>query len=1003
MNRHSPIMVGLLGAVALLPGNVARGAADAGARTSAMTRRDFSFGYWLNGWRKSPEDASPDVLCFESGYYGFMLDVDDLTNTRLGMLDDGVDYAQALASGARRLRSLPPAGLAIELAVDGQVYRAVTCKAGTDKDVKRLQSARLWESGRLVQHFDLLDLDFEDESGNPLGCYGVLDLVAWPGSLTLTAELTPAPVYADGPAQGVSGNGLCIIDTPLDIPHSPAIDPETLTVECWVNIPEKMNRNIYGWLLCKNQHEWGEGNYGFMLQGGAVTAVLNIAGGRDNQQTIRQKGGFAQGKWHHLALSYDGATMRFYLDGRQQGAKAVGKARVPGKGLLRIGKRADGSFGVVGGLYDQIRVWSRALPAAEIAAHAKHPSQLTSREGLTFEKTFDEGDPVTPPVWTDATLSVGLRSQGYDWRAERRFAGTWKADERQHVTLVCNIPGAPVADETVAVQLSTPDNQTFPVAYQQKYGCYVAEVKGLKRSFRGGYVKITDYDELDVLLECTGGGERAVPFLLDLRGPANVTGLVPILCREDGTPTGVPVQLSKNWHYGPTGAYLRAYALMPVKRGQNRYRLRIPYGFYGTLPSASHAQLCLIGYGGNGRWDQLALACGGEAITFDADMSLTDVAVCDVRLPLGRNGKAGNTWGWTDAGWGGDWLGVFGAEKRKLAFAAMKTAYLAHGPCLTDVMYKGAYGSGRDVLLGARIQFPRSDDYGRTFQKLEYRFERELDAAGTYFLRRHSRAFDTLVAYGNANGLIAEKRVSGDLGKGDLLVPPTELEGPGPWWVAFPGRTRRGAKDWGFGYVSLVIRGYEASFGGRAVRNPFLMVRVEERQADEAKLETWLVPPPRVKAYRPGDRVELDTEWLHLHRDADDYGGPNAAYRRHLEENPQSWKTTYREVKGNDLDITVTGGKLLQRLPIVIRAEQPEARVTIRGGVGHVPIRFEGLFSADGYALYQVQEDRTVPLDQSVHGNDFWQSDHDPGTGTFRMTFNLPLDGRETSSWVLQR
>ena len=995
----------VIGCVSLLaepgPGPTPSGPGPSPAAVAA--RKDFSFGYWPNGWRKSAEDTSPDILCFETGHYGFLLDVDDLTKPRFGTFSDHMGYRQALASGVERLKALRPAELAIELKVDGRIYRAVTCRAGVDKDLKRLSSARLWESGRLVQHFDLLDLRFQDDAGNPLACCGTLDLVAWPGSLTLTAELTPDFIYEDGPCQGAVGNGLCIADKPLDIPHSPELEPEKLTVECWVNIPEKMDRSMYGWLLCKNEHEWGQGNYGFMFRRGTAIAVLNIAGGKDQQQTIAQRGKLAQGKWHHLALTYDGATMHFYLDGKRQGTKTIGKARVPGKGLLRIGKRADGNFAVVNGLYDQIRIWDRALSKAEVAAHARQPAQLPSREGLTFEKSFDKGAPVTPPVWTDAELSVRLKSKAYDWQAEKRIAGAWQAGERQHVTLACNISGAPTDDETLTIQLSTPDNQTFPVAYRPEYGCHVAEVKGLERSFRCGYVKITDYDELDILLEYTGRGERAIPFLLDLRRPANITGLVPILCREDGTPTGVPVQLSKNWHYRPMGAYLRAYTLIPVKPGPNRYRLRIVYGFYGTLPSASHAQLSLVGYGGNGRWDQLALACGGEAITFDADMSLTHIAVCDVRLPLGRNGKDGNPWGWTDAGWGGDWLGVFGAENWKLAFTGMKTAYLAHGPCLTDVRYKGAYGAGREVLLDARVQFPRADDYARTFQKLTYRFQRDLDAADTYFLRRHARAFDTCVAYGNRDGLIEEKRVTGDIGKGDLLVPPTELSGQGPWWVAFPGRTLRGQKNWGFGYVSLVIRAYEATFGGKTFRNPFLMVRVEERQADEAKLETWLVPPPGVDTYRPGDQVELDTQWLHLHRNADDYGGPNAAYRKHLEESPQSWKTTYREVKGNDLDIAVKGGRLVQKLPIVIHAEQPEISVDTRGGVGFVPIRFDGLAPASSYALYEDIGGRLEPLNRSAYGNDFWQTDYDATSNTYSMSLNLPLDGKASSSWVLKR
>jgi len=307
------------------------------------------------------------------------------------------------------------------------------------------------------------------------------------------------------------------------------------------------------------------------------------------------------------------------------------------------------------------------------------------------------------------------------------------------------------------------------------------------------------------------------------------------------------------------------------------------------------------------------------------------------------------------------------------------------------------------VLLDARVQFPRTDDYGRTFQKLKYQFQREMDATNSYLLRRHARAFDRVVAYGNADGLIAEVRVTGNLQKGDLLVPPTELSGPAPWWVAFPGRTRRAAKDWGFGYVSLVIRDYESSFDGKASRSPFLMVRVEQRVEEEAKLETWLVPPPDVKTYKPGDWVALDTEWLHLATNADDYGGPNEAYRKHLEENPRSWKTTYREVKGNSLQIEVDGGKLLQKLPIVIHAEQPEITVTIQGGVGFVPIRFEGLKTAGGYAVYELVNGEEKKLDQSAHGNDFWQTDHDAGSDSYKMTFNLPLDGKERSRWVLKR
>lgn len=71
-----------------------------------------------------------------------MLDVDDLVSTRLGLLDDDLDYTQALEAGAKRLGSLPPAKLSVEIEIDGKVYQVVTCKAGVDTNIRRLSEVR---------------------------------------------------------------------------------------------------------------------------------------------------------------------------------------------------------------------------------------------------------------------------------------------------------------------------------------------------------------------------------------------------------------------------------------------------------------------------------------------------------------------------------------------------------------------------------------------------------------------------------------------------------------------------------------------------------------------------------------------------------------------------------------------------------------------------------------------------------------------------------------------
>jgi len=201
-----------------------------------------------------------------------------------------------------------------------------------------------------------------------------------------------------------------------------------------------------------------------------------------------------------------------------------------------------------------------------------------------------------------------------------------------------------------------------------------------------------------------------------------------------------------------------------------------------------------------------------------------------------------------------------------------------------------------------------------------------------------------------------------------------------------------------------VIRSYRASFDGKMQSHPTISMPVHKVQKDgRCDLDLLLVPPEGVNQFKPGDKVEMDLEWITVPRVADDYYGPNEAFRTHLALNPRSWKTVYREAKGNDLSVTVEGGVLTDTYPIIIQASQPEVTVDIRGGVGAVPIRFDKLESASGYVLYQDVDGRLVPLGQSVHGNDYWQTVYDAGSNTCQMSFNLPLDGVESSKWVLKQ
>jgi hypothetical protein len=78
--------------------------------------------------------------------------------------------------------------------------------------------------------------------------------------------------------------------------------------------------------------------------------------------------------WSHLAATYDGTTLRLYVNGSLVGSRAVASALVTSTGALRIGGNSVwGEFFT--GRIDEVRLYNRALSVAEIQADMNAPIQ----------------------------------------------------------------------------------------------------------------------------------------------------------------------------------------------------------------------------------------------------------------------------------------------------------------------------------------------------------------------------------------------------------------------------------------------------------------------------------------------------------------------------------------------------------------------------------------------------------------------------------------------------
>jgi len=140
-----------------------------------------------------------------------------------------------------------------------------------------------------------------------------------------------------------------------------SIPTTNLTVSAWVKVT-----GHYNWKRYLNEG-WGASNFGSWLlysnaSGIAEFGIIDSAGSQHN--AIGCSTTFTAGVWHLIIGTYDGANPKVYLDGQYCGqATSVSQA-------LYTNSKMDSaeSAGGTGYSIDEVRIYNRALSAAEIYA-----------------------------------------------------------------------------------------------------------------------------------------------------------------------------------------------------------------------------------------------------------------------------------------------------------------------------------------------------------------------------------------------------------------------------------------------------------------------------------------------------------------------------------------------------------------------------------------------------------------------------------------------------------
>ncbi len=154
------------------------------------------------------------------------------------------------------------------------------------------------------------------------------------------------------------------------IPSSTSLDLSTrMTIEAWVYPTVSQS----GWRAIVQREVDA-----YLLHAGSSVGTLRPTGGGTFNgvlTTMRDQSSLPIGVWTHVALTWDGATMRLYTNGVLRTSKSrtgTLQRSADGAGSVRIGNNAPYRESFLGRI-DEVRIYDRALSAAEVLADMNAP------------------------------------------------------------------------------------------------------------------------------------------------------------------------------------------------------------------------------------------------------------------------------------------------------------------------------------------------------------------------------------------------------------------------------------------------------------------------------------------------------------------------------------------------------------------------------------------------------------------------------------------------------
>jgi glucose/arabinose dehydrogenase/PKD repeat protein len=261
----------------------------------------------------------------------------------------------------------------------------------------------------------------------------------------------------------------------VSVPDSNSLDLTTgATISAWVN-PSAL---AGAWRTAVFKQQAGQLTYGMYAGTDTQRPSGNLYPSGGGEQIVSGPSALPLNTWSHMAMTWDGNTQRLYINGSEVANRVVGGTLVNGAGPLQFGGNGIWPEWFAGRL-DEVRVYSRALSAADVQADMSkpvacaggpppppQPSLSVSKSALAFRATQNGSDPAARAVdVTNAgtgTLSF-TASKSASWLTVTPASGTAPATLTVAASIAGMTPGTYTTAVTVAAAGATGSPKTIDV------------------------------------------------------------------------------------------------------------------------------------------------------------------------------------------------------------------------------------------------------------------------------------------------------------------------------------------------------------------------------------------------------------------------------------------------------------------------------------------------------------------------------------------------------------